>query len=442
MAGSSSNNGSQAVTIYNSQQLSSAYGNNILRNIIQPGVYDCTFSLSATPPNPLITVTINPGSTFVFRRNVSVANSPDQSNSYDVFIKVTLQTSATVTFNASTINSNIAYVTADYTYTDSSSDPKYALFNVTSVNPKELENTGTTHVVTLGTILNISNIWSTSSSGQNIVSSLNYYAHISYDSEFNRNTFTRNFTYNQQFNIEFDPSGAGVYVGPGTISTADGIINWLPTFGTSAPNQSYYSSYPTKNGTYEGIISPALGLTTYTASALTNSTVSIIGSEVNYYQVDFLRAKIDEVTHNTVIVWESFIIPSSTIAFSSTGGSWVSSYWTNAWPTVMTASNSVITPVPTTSIGPANTKNALWNYISKFNYNLTGSGVNLMVAVRPRGGTNNTWYTSNIPTTTTNNILWPESCFILKDIEPFQVTPSTKHSRMKIPVSTVSALGI
>ena len=66
MAGTNIDLGQQQVSIYSQQQLSSVYGNTILKGVIEPGVYNTSVEISKVGDNLLFTVA--QGSTFVFKR--------------------------------------------------------------------------------------------------------------------------------------------------------------------------------------------------------------------------------------------------------------------------------------------------------------------------------------------------------------------------------------
>ena len=404
--GSSTNNGSQVVTIYSGQQISSIFGNSILRNIVQPGAYDCNIIVS--DGSSKLSYQVMAGSTFVFRRPAVASSSLGIGvTTVDTYIKVTLQANTSV-FDVpyTTIGlNNVGYIYADFDYTDTPGENKYVQFYFTTVSNdiKSRENSST-HVVSVATLLNLQSVVSSNTIANTL--------HISYDFETNKNLFTREYTYNNQFNIDFDPSGRGVYVGPGSMMNADGVINWNPTFNTSYSGN--YTSYPKReSGATTGLIIPPPGLVNYTVSPLTNKTILVTGSETNYLQVDFLRVKLDEITHNTVVYWDSYlIINNGSMVFTT--GSW------NA------------------------NKASAFSYISNFNYPIVGNGITLMVSVRPRGspGTS-TWYPNTLPTTDgATNIMWPENCWIMKDINPLQIAPSKKYARFKLPISTSTNWGV
>jgi hypothetical protein len=155
------------------------------------------------------------------------------------------------------------------------------------------------------------------------------------------------------------------------------------------------------------VVAPAVGLTTYISSTVTNTPVLVAGSESNYYQVDFLRVKVDENSSALVYGWDSFLVTGTgTGSLSGASLGW--------------ANNSI-------------TQQQLLTYIQQFRYPIKGDGLTLLVSVRPR---------SDVPPADgATNILWPEQCVIWKDqaINANQLTRD--HSRLKVPEWQSSDLG-
>lgn len=495
MAGTSTPNGQQQISIYPYQQLSSFYGNQILHGVLTPGVYSTSVSISTDASN--VTFSINPGTSLVFLRRPY----DDVLLKYNSIIgKITIvETAAEVTIAITSLQttpydtSQVLYLVADWTYDIDQPTVIYVDFQLKTESSIATIKSGNisspyTHSLIVATILN----------HQAFVSSgdISDYK-IAYDYEDQRGVFERGYVSNKNFNIDFDQNGRGLYVEAGTALSGDTIIDHQPYFNESVdylvvtgggastgekiaingtdyaltgdvstaikiadlvrgltvtnysiggtigtnrftitPNTTAYAPptvgiastnplvgttytlynplpYPPRTRTISNpparnIIRPATGSQYYTSDYVNNTQIDVIGlgTEEDYYQIDFLRIKKEENTGITNIYWESFLQPLGTLD-------------TDGW-----------------------TETNIKAYLSQYRFPLSGSGVTLLIAIRKR---------EDIPVVDGNtNILWPYNadgtynsrCILLKDSSIPTFGEESVHSRFKVPVWTTTDLGL
>jgi hypothetical protein len=245
--------------------------------------------------------------------------------------------------------------------------------------------------------------------------------HISYDFQPNKDVFKTEMIKNNYYRVDFDTGGRGVYVNAGNTFTGETIIHRNPTFfntlsytDTTLPWNLPYNqgmTYPDRfgGGDSSNVIRPAVGIVNYYSPSgyQTNTPTNITGNEANYYQIDYLRVKINEVTFAATVGWESFLQPVGSLDFTSYHQ----------------------TPIDASAMIPSN----LMSYLSQYTFPLTGEGETLLIAVRQR---------STIPLTDgATNVLWPESCLHLKKDALHDIGSVPKHLRLKIPVWTAPDIG-
>ena len=448
MPGTTVNNGNQQVSIYPYQQLSSVLGNEVSYGILNPGVYSSAVVITDGGAN--IVFTIKAGTTLVFQRS---AIDPLVSTITDTIIgKVVLGSDYAYTVAKSTLwtstYSGTVYIIADWTYSLSSPSLLYANFSLSkdsSIQGDIRNNDGTSsHVLIVATILN-NNYYVTNfpNGSPSNTSDMTKY-HLSSESQPNRDVLRREYIKNNQFRIDFDPSGRGVYINSGHSFVGNNAVFTNPQFGNTGNTYTYTDTtlpfnlqgsgagtfgtghwYPLKNGS--GVVLPPTGLINFypitsqiingvTYGIQTNVPINITGSESSYYQIDFLRIKMDEVLHTQVVGWESFLQPAGSFDFVG-------------FSTLYTSASGLNTP------------NKM-SYLSQYVFPLSGDGEILLVAIRPRGGAYGS-YTPGVPVADgASNTLWPESCVFPREASIPQVGSASTHKRFKIPVWNSTDLGV
>ena len=379
--------GTQQVSLFPYQTLSSVYGNELLHGLFDPGVYSSGISVSNGSSNTILRISIHEGTTLMFKRQHV---NPDDPTKTDIILgKIVITSANFIDMLKEDIWNNIStfseatqlYVVADWRYGVTSSSERYVSFSLeTNLSNIQAYDGTVNHKLIVATLSNhqwfISNYSNTNSNLYNY--------HISYDIQANRSPLKRLFTHNNNFNLNFASNGRSIGIGSGNV--------WLGN--TLVSLTSEYS------------IAPPLGLTSYITSNRTNTSINIAGVESSYYQVDILRVCIHENTSLPTYEWKSFLVTGTGIG--STQGS--SLGWAN---------NSV-------------SQQELMDYIQQFIYPVTGEGINLLISVRPR---------SSIPIEDgATNIIWPENCIIIKDSGIECVPIVVNHSRLKVPVWNASDL--
>lgn len=380
--------GAQQVSIFPYQTLSSVYGNEVFYGLFDPGIYYSNISLSNGASNTILRVSINAGTTLMFMRQH--VNPDDPTKTETVLGKIVITSPNFIDMLKSDIWLNVGtyaaatklYIVADWHYNVTSSSERYVSFTLeTDLSSIQALDGTASHKIIVATLSN--HQWFVSNYSATNSNLYNY--HIAYEYQSNRDPLKRLFAHNNNFNLTFASDGCSVIINPGNTWTGSTFLS-LTTPQT---------------------ITPAVGLTNYVTSPVTNTTISIIGSESSYYQVDFLRAKTDENSGTVTYGWDSVLVTGT--GTGSINGN--SLGWSN---------NSV-------------SQQDLMNYIQQFRYYFKGEGLTLLVAVRPR---------ANVPTVDgPGNVLWPENCVVFKDnsIEATQVAEG--HARFKIPVWNSSDLG-
>lgn len=380
--------GAQQVSIYPYQTLSSVYGNELLHGLFDPGVYSSNITLSDGSSNTIFRVNINTGTTLLFKRQHT---NPDDPTKTDIVIgKIVITSPNFIDILKADLWQNIGsyaaatklYIVADWHYGITSSSERYVKFTLeTDLSAIQALDGTTSHKLIIASLSN--HQWFITNYSATNPDLYNY--HISYEYQLNRDPLTRLYRLNENFPLIFAHNGRSVTLGAGSA--------WIS-------NSLYSISTPVS-------IPPAVGLTHYIENAVTHRLIPIAGSESLYYQIDFLRLKVNEVTQATTYGWDSFLVTGT--GSGSTNGS--SLGWSD---------NSI-------------TKEDLLNYIKQFVYPLSGKGYILLVSVRPR---------SSIPTVDgSTNILWPEHCVIFRDQSILSTQSSYTNTRLQIPVWDSTDLG-
>jgi hypothetical protein len=403
-AGTATNLGNQQVSIYQTQQLASIYGNQLLYGVLQPGVANAKVTITQSADTTLI-FTIAAGTELFFQRSTS--SDPASQGTTDTYIvKVVLASNAIINTlskvswtSGNYVGSSKLYIIADWDYAYS-----YASFTIANdisiLSYSFTGNYSTTqgNQVLVATILN--NV--VAESHANPLSTAITYFHISYEGQTGRDVLARVNNKNEQYLVEFVGDGSGVRISQGSNFVGENFTS--PETLTS----SFWSSpvyYPTSNDSpYSNVLAPTL-CTTYINNVTTGASITVSsGNYGNYYQVDFLRIKFDEISHTQVFVWESFLQPTNgfTFVLGSTTQQQLIDYLSTA---------------PASAPGtPA--------------YTLNGLGHTLLVSIRLLSAVN------------TANVLWPESTVIFKGNNLSENTGVTNHSRFKLPVWKASDLGL
>lgn len=383
--------GTQQVSVFPYQTLSSVYGNEVLYGLFDPGVYSSSISLSDGSSNTIFRVSIAAGTTLMFKRQH--LNPDDPTKTETILGKIVITNTNFIDMTKSDIWQTLGpyalatklYVVADWRYGITTPNERYVSFTLeTDLSTIQALDGTSSHKLIIATLSN--HQWFVSGNGNYSSTNANLYNyHISYETQLNRDPLKRLVTRNDNFNLTFAHNGRSVVVNPGN--------TWIG------------STLVSLTGTQT--LAPAVGLTTYKTSEVTNTSISIAGTESSYYQVDLLRVKVDENTFVTTYGWDSFLVTGT--GSGSTDGSSLS--WAN---------NGV-------------SQQSLLSYINQFKYPLSGEGLTLLIAVRPR---------ADIPSVDgASNVLWPENCVIFKDKAIETTQTGRNHSRMKAPVWNSSDLG-
>ncbi len=392
--GSSTNIGSQQVSIYPYQELKSVYGNEILYNIMEPGVYYSNIYLQNSPDLSSINICVGVGTTMLFNR-------VDASN--NLFVgKVVLGADGVVATIKKTdfwrdssiyINAKKIFLVADWAYDVTNPTNIYVAFSIVSdanIATIKADDGTTDHKLILGSWLNhqyyVQNY--------NITHPLTYY-HTSYDYQSGRNTLKKLFNETNKFMIDFDPTGRGLY-----IDTGDTLV------GGTFINQA--TMYPEAYSPTSTAFRPAVNPGIYCANYRANTWTSIVGSEALYYQVDFLRLKFNNNTKSYQIAWESFVKPINGYTYNS----------------------AVLDFTNYSNINKA----SIEGFLRQFTFNIIDDGITLLVSLRPSSG---------IPYSDgATNLLWPQNCVMMRESTnpALQVGSVHETTRMKVPVYLSSDL--
>ena len=501
--GSATNTGSQQVSVYPYQQLSSVYANTILYNTLQPGIENVSVTLS-TGSAGNFNVTIGAGASFTFWRQATDPTTPTQTD--NVLGKITLNSPVSVSvtgtggvWSGSPVKQAV-YIMADWTFNPQTPTLKYLNFYVrtdSDITGDKLLDGTFQHTLCVCTLLNNQAV---ALIGNN-TSSLNSY-HIAYDYTPVKDLVKNTAKISQALNVFFEPSGLGVYVGSGTVqiggseylfktdfglmtysisvsspsvgtlyvngtstgisisgaTTASGLSSAIaglgtfsgytfssgtnPTFNVSVINPGTQAPVFTVSGqsgsnltnpfggltftqtvsptaypirgiptgstpVYYGLLAPATPVRYYVSNYVNNTAIDVIsaGTVANYYQVDFLRLRRNDLTHGVELVWESFLSP-----IPNTTGS---------------GNNLTLT---FSGLG-VSTKDQFKAYLSQYSYPVQGNAITLAVAVRPRG------------VIATTNLVWPEGVIYTKDGVDFIADGVANPLRSKVPVFNSTDLG-
>ncbi len=387
--GSVSNAGNQIVSIYPTQELNSKLGNEILAGVIKEGVANASISLSGV--GGTLTVTIKKGTTLFFKRSVP---DPDTILPIDMVVKIILGQNLDITKPITTLQSpsfnaplsSKAYIVADIdaTYTTN----KYAQFLICSESQMSAFTfTGNTHQILVASLLNFTQFQSTGTATD---------IHVGYECQPNKDTLTKLYNKNENFTVFFSGSGTGVYISKGNTFSGNALISTA----TVTNGYTAYTANPSFpfNSDVSSLITVPLAINNYYSPVYGNYIdVVVTGTTSLYYQIDFLRMKNNEVTHTLSAVWESFLQPMGTF----------------------------------TSLNTKSTQEII-NYLSGFNFPLTGNGITLLASVRLRSDA----------IVISTHLMWPETCVNFIENNIIMEAPVNSHSRFKLPVYSASDLGL
>ena len=412
--GSSTNIGSQQVNVYPQQQLSSVYANSTLNKIVVPGMENVSVVLSSVGDNISFAVDIQPGSTFYFQISVLDPNGLGYNDT--IIGKITLNTAYRVLVPVSywnplgSISTKTLHIVADWSFDTGTASLKYlrcAVIDDSLILKEKSYDGSSNHSIVVCSLLN-NQYYLTNWGGSISASSSPIFYHVAYDYSPTKNVFStleKPFT---SFNIWFDHTGNGLYIGSGIANISGFVSKYTSSFldntGASIPypNRGNYST-PIPNS-QSGVTYPAIGAQYFWSDHVANTKIDVIATstKASYYQVDFLRYRVNDNTHVMELVWESYLKPSGSLNFTAT---------------------------PLTMI-----KKDLIGYLQANYFPLYGVGLTLAVVIRRR---------IDVPDTQgATNYIWPEYTLVSREDIDFAVNTAPKFHRMKAPVYTASDLGL
>ena len=373
------NLGKQQITIYPYQEITSVNADQILYNLVRPGVSNVKVEVYSPANIDQIGVKIYAGATMVFIQNL-VENGVDRK----FLIKCVLEDdvylesfSKTLYWGPSFGSEAALYLYADLNYDLSNAEARYAAFSL-SANRDEID---TNQNLVLATLLNHQYFVKmyNSETPKKLDVSLNYY-YVSYQDQLNPDAFPEFYNKNNRFIPSISGDMLSVSVPAGVFMVGNTLVNF-PTTTVNLPDK--IASYPAGK----------------TADDL--------------YQIDVLRLKVTKsVPRVCGLKWESMVLDKPTPAEQ---WSWASAY---SW-----------------------TEDKLLSYLSEKNLTLHDSGHTLLLLVRPSNAVVITDFLNQYPTWATVgfNKIHPSVCYIPKT-SILRIDEQDLHSRFKLPVYHTSDL--
>jgi hypothetical protein len=424
MPATSTNKGNQQVSVFYQQSIVSSYANELLYGIANYGVANARVTITNSSG---ILFTVKAGTTLYFKQQINDPNTDNSGQKINQIIKIVLNSDYAITaiaasdlwFADDTVSATTGnlYIVASWEY--NTTNAIYASINVYSDQtlPGGLSGAsfiGDTVSYVLIATINNHGLAKGASAGittatylgynggaYNIGNGINAY-HISYEGQIGRDVHSKMNTKNDEFMVHFAYDGSGVYVGQGNSFLGDNFVSTeaLYSLSSTAPVGELGKAYAPK-------IAPPAEVYTYITDYVTGATTTLASGFTNYYQIDFLRIKSDELTHTFGLSWETFIQPKGTF-------------------------NLTFDPSGSTQT----TQQEILNYLSTSNlggpfpmFPLKGSGHTLMVSVR---------LLSNV---IASNVIWPEGCVVFKSNEISELGVNA-HSRFKLPVWQATDIGL
>ena len=317
------NLGKQQITIYPYQEITSVNANQILYQLVQPGVSNIKVEVYAPLEPGQFGVKIYSGATMVFEQSLT-ESGVDRKFLVKCVLEddVTFELSKAQYWSGSNMDADCLYVYADLNY-DLNTDARYANFAV--VADKNIIEEGKNLV--LATLINhqyyTKEYNSVPEKKPNVP--LNYY-HVSYQDQKNPDVFPELYNSINNFTPRIHGNMTDIIV-PGGVFISGNTIVQMPETTTQPPAK----------------------LTVYPAGTTTD----------DFYQVDVLRIKITKSSPRVAgVAWDSTLVPKPTPAEQ-----WV-------W-----------------SVSYAWTEEKLLSYLSEVNLDLYDTGYVLMVLVRANNAT-------------------------------------------------------
>lgn len=399
-------NGTQQVTIYPYQQLSSAYANTMLKDVVLPGASDVHISLADNVSS--VTVTIDAGATFYFERDAVNPITPNNNvDTLKLVGKITLLTAATVEISKLSFwssSTDTIYIVADWAFDPNLPSDRYVAFSIigdASLADVKSQDGTTSHKIIVASLLN--NRYFSDNAIEEIEGDIttnlaleNY--HISYDFVPVKNKLRREEEEAKALQVFFDSNGAGIYVGGGATLIGGQFIDYSSNMYNSLPYPSRGKA--TGSVVTTGITAPAVGARFYTTPAFDGALIDVIATNTraDYYQIDFLRLKRNYDTGSAQIVWESFLKPK-----------------------------------PAPELGFVNfalTPEDLKGYVKQHAFPIVDDGITLAIVVRPRLSIDS------------SNTIWPEYTLVIKDEVSNYIGSVLNYSRVKLPIYQSFDLGL
>lgn len=258
------NSGSQQVTIYPYQDITSVHANEILEGIIEPGVYASFLEVFRDAMNT--TFRVKAESSFVFRKTY---------NSASFIAKSFLKTDADIVVATADLYSGFfspiapafckgIIIVATWSYDLTNPTYKFVAFKIVPYSDDNILEIKNNNDLIVGVFLN----------HENSLASVNNYK-ISYQDQENREVLKHLYNEANQSLIRFSSEGTNLIVSPRTFILSDTVINF--------PTETIISSFPSQ----------------------------VVGAYDNTYsQIDVLRIKTEHTdgTNIPYFEWESFII--------------------------------------------------------------------------------------------------------------------------------------
>lgn len=373
------NLGKQQITIYPYQEITSINANQILYNLVRPGVSNVKVEVYSPANIDQIGIKIYAGTTMVFVQNV-VENGVDRKFLIKCILEddVYLESfSKTLYWGPSFESESCLYLYADLNYDLSNAEYRYAKFEIAS-NISQIDSSQN---LVLATLLNHQYFVRQYNSvpEKKLDVSLNYY-YVSYQDQLNPDAFPEFYNKNNRFIPTISGDMLSVSVPAGVFIAGNTLVDF-PDTSVTLPDK---------------IIS-------YPAGKTAN----------DMYQIDVLRLKVTKsVPRVAGLVWESMVLDKPT---PSEQWSWASAY---SW-----------------------TEDKILSYLSEKNLTLYDSGHIVLIMIRASSAIVITDFVNQYPIWATEgfNKIHPSICYIPKT-SILQIDEQDLHSRFKLPAYHTSDL--
>jgi len=371
------NLGKQQITIYPYQEITSVNANQILYNLVRPGVSNVKVEVYSPLEPSQFGIKIYAGATMIFEQNLT-----ENGVNRKFLVKCVLEDDVTVeTFTKSqywgnTTAAEVLYVYADLNY-DLNSDARYAKFGIAAEKDVILDGQN----LILATLLNhqyyVKEYNSIPEKKPDL--SLNYY-YVSYQDQLNGDVLPKLYDASTSFTPVFQGNLTDVVVPAGVFIAGNTIVSMAQT-----------------------TVQPPAKITSFPVGKTAD----------DMYQIDILRLKVTKSSPRVAgVAWESMVLDKPTPTEQ-----WV---WSAAYGW---------------------TESKLLGYLTEKNLTLQDSGHILLILVRAsnaivfEGATKEAQY----PTWATVgfNKIHPSICYIPKS-SILRIDEQDLHSRMKVPSYTTA----